>query len=64
MTNKRQCYVLKLKNKNCQNIKRLPHSFLFPEGQMHQNQSVSYLFLCYCFVETIFVMKLSTHATK
>ena len=27
MTNKRQCYLLKLKNKNCQNIKRLPHSF-------------------------------------
>ena len=27
MTNKRQCYLLKLNNKNCQNIKRLPHFF-------------------------------------
>ena len=27
MTNKRQYYLLELKNKNCQNIKRLPHSF-------------------------------------
>ena len=27
MTNRRQCYLLKLKNKNCQNIKRLSHSF-------------------------------------
>ena len=27
MTNKRQCYLRKLKDVNCQNIKRLPHSF-------------------------------------
>ena len=42
MTNKLQGYLLKLKknHKNCQNTKRLSYSFLFPEGQMHQNQSV------------------------
>ena len=34
--------MLKLKNKNYQNIKRL---FIFPEGQMHQNQTV-YFHLC------------------
>ena len=34
-TNKWQCYLLKLKDKNCQNIKRLSHSFLYFEGKMH-----------------------------
>ena len=28
MTNE-HCFLLKLKNKNCQNIKRLPHSYYF-----------------------------------
>ena len=36
--------------------------FLFPENQMHQNQSVCFHFLCYSFVETVFKMKL--HVTK
>ena len=39
MPNKIKCYLLKLKNKKCQNIKGLPHSFLYFEGKMH-------LYLC------------------
>ena len=45
MTHKWQCYLVKLKNKNCQNIKRLSKYkktvplFLFPEGKMHHNLS-------------------------
>ena len=35
MTNKRQCYLRKLKNKNCQNIKKTAQLFLYFEGQMH-----------------------------
>ena len=34
----------KIKEKKCQNIKRLPESFFFNEGQMHQNQSVYFNF--------------------
>ena len=34
MTNKRQCFLLKFKNKNCQNIKSLPHSLYF-EAEIH-----------------------------
>ena len=41
MTNIR-CCMCKLKNENWQNKKRLPHTFYFPEGQMHQNQSVCF----------------------
>ena len=45
MTNKWQWYLLKLKNKHyCQNIKKTAALFLFPEGQMHQNQSVYFHF--------------------
>ena len=34
MKNKIQCYLLNLKNKNCQKIKKTP-LFLYFEGQMH-----------------------------
>ena len=44
MTNTWQCYLLKFKNKNCQNIKRLPHSFSYFEGQMHIYPSVHLYF--------------------
>ena len=48
--------LVKLINKNCQNIKKTVSLFLFPKGHMHQNQSV-FSFFCYSFVETIFKMK-------
>ena len=56
MTNRWQCYLLKLKNKICQYLKRL---FLIPEGQMHQNQSA-----CFHFYATVLLKQLNTHATK
>ena len=57
MTNKWQCKLLKLKNKNCQNIKSIPHIFI----SLRSNASVSiYPLLCYSFVETIFKTKLNT----
>ena len=39
MTNKLQCYMVKLKNKNRQKYKKTAPLFLFPEAKMHQNQS-------------------------
>ena len=56
--------IKEIQNKNCYYIKRLPHSFLFPEGQIHQDQSFYFHFLCYTFVETIFEMKLNRLVTK
>ena len=40
MTNNWHCYLVKLNNENCQNIKKTAPLFLFLEGQMHKNQSV------------------------
>ena len=64
MTNRWQWYMLKLKNKSCENIKKTAPLFLFSEGQMHQIQSVFFHFLCYSFVETLFKKKLNTQVTK
>ena len=44
MTNKRLCYPLKLKNKNCQDIKNTAPLFLFPKEQMYHNQPVYFHF--------------------
>ena len=43
MKNKWWSDLLKLKNKNCENVKKDFPLFYIPEGQMHQNQS-EYLF--------------------
>ena len=60
MTNKWQCYLLKLNNKNYQNVKRLPHLFIF----WRSNAFLSFflfIFLCYNFVETIFNIDLYSY---
>ena len=62
MTNKWQCYLLKLKNKNCQNIKRLPHSFYILKVKCIS--IFLFIFLSYNFVETLFNIDLCTHVTK
>ena len=57
------CYLLKLKNKNCPDIKkRLLRSFYFLKVKFIKNNLLS--FLCYSFVETYFRMKLGTLVTK
>ena len=54
MTNKWQCYLLKLKNeKNCQNIKWLPHSFYILKVKCISMFIFNY-FLCKKIIETIF----------
>ena len=58
MTNDKEMTMLsaEIKEQNCQNIQRLsPILFIFSEGQMHQNQSVCFHFLCCSFVETIYL---------
>ena len=43
MANQLQCYLLKLKNKNCQYIyKKTDPLFYFPDGQMRQSQSAMF----------------------
>ena len=60
MTNKRQCYMylVKFKNKNCQNIKRLS-TLLFSEGKMHQNQS-----FCFQFYASVLLKQYSRDENK
>ena len=48
----------KVKNKNCQNIKRLSLSFLFFEGQNAYIDPFIFI-LCYTFAETLFKKKLN-----
>ena len=54
MKNKRKMLSSKIKEKNCQNIKRLPHSILYFEGQMHLYPCVYIYILYYNFDGTIF----------
>ena len=49
-------YMLTIKN-----IKTTVPLFLFPEGPIHQNQSVYFYFHALQVVETIFKMKLNIH---
>ena len=47
MTNKRHCYLLILKNKNCQNIKRLPQSFTkVKEKNIKGNDRAIFIYIC------------------
>ena len=63
MTNKRQCYLLELKNKSCQNIKKnLSHSFYILKVKCISILLFIYS-LCYSFVETIFNINLCTLVT-
>ena len=52
------CGIVALKNKNCQNIKRLPHSFYFLKVRCNDQTVLIH------FNETIFKMKLNTLVTK
>ena len=61
--NKIQCYLLKLKNKNCQNIKRLPTLFIFRSSNAPLYLCL-FIFLCYNCDETIFNIILCTLVTK
>ena len=63
MTNTRQCYVLKLKNKNCQNIKRPSHSFYICRSNAPLSLCL-FIFSCYIFDETIFNIILCILITK
>ena len=63
MANKRQCYMLKLKNRNCQNKKRLSRSFYFLEDNTSKPIRL-YSFLIFYTTETIFIIKLNTLVTK
>ena len=59
MTNKSPCCLLKLKNKNCHNIKRLPHSYYF----LTKSILSVFIFMLH-FFETTFMMKLNKLVTK
>ena len=59
MKNKIQCYLLKLKNKNCQNIKRLPHSFIFWRSNAPLSLCLL-IFLCYNFDEIFNIIFMHT----
>ena len=63
MTIKIQCYLLKLKNKKCQNIKSLPHSFYILKVICTSILVYVYIFSYSC-DETIFNIILCTLVTK
>ena len=61
--NKWQCHLQKLKNKNCQNIKRLTHSIYF-SLRSNASKSVSlFSFFCYSFIKIICKIRLNTFVT-
>ena len=62
MTNKCQCYLLKLQNKNCQNIKRLPHSFYTLKVKCISIFFLYIFVLQFCLI--IFNNDICTHVTK
>ena len=62
MANKWQLVSAKIQNNEEYKLSKYRKTaplFLFPEGQMHQNQS-----FCFHIYETIFKMKLNTFVTK